>query len=177
MITGSLVRPDLTHKTVEFAGLRRAFLGGLSQTVSPWRSRDGTDYAACSTRRPVTARANPVASSAAAAATGDASFFSDPTAAICGTVIFVGAEGEDIGLDDIRRVKDGIRAVRNCLASRPAGGVRAVARGGPQHGGRSTSVGSPKLSAGTRAGRVPVRLFHPQLFTRDDGCAGTTTGT
>ena len=24
---------------------------------------------------------------------------------------------------------------------------------------------------------MPVRLFHPQLFTRDDGCAGTTTGT
>ena len=30
------------------------------------------------------------------------------------------------------------------------------------------------LSAGTREGRVPARLFDTQLFTRDDGCARQT---
>lgn len=60
------------------------------------------------------AAANPVASLGRnAAATGDGSFFSDPTTAICGPVIFVGAEGEDITLDEIERIKDGIRAARN----------------------------------------------------------------
>ena len=124
MITGFLVRPDLTHKTVKFELDSAAqFLGGLSQDrVAVAFQEDGTDYAALFNpeAKGYGAEPNPVASLGRnAAATGDASFFSDPTAAICGTVIFVGAEGEDIGLDDIRRVKDGIRAVRNSQQDQP----------------------------------------------------------
>ncbi len=124
MITGFLVRPDLTHNIVEFELDSAAqFLGGISQDrVAVAFQEDGTDYAALFNpeARANGAEPNPVASLGRnAAATGNAAFFSDPTAAICGTVIFVGAEGEDIGLDDIRRVKDGIRAVRNYQEDQP----------------------------------------------------------
>ena len=124
MITGFLVRPDLTHNLVEFELDSAAqFLGGISQDrVAVAFQEDGTDYAALFNPEAKSngAEPNPVASLGRnAAATGNAAFFSDPPAAICGTVIFVGAEGEDITLDDIRRVKDGIRAVRNYQEDQP----------------------------------------------------------
>ena len=97
MITGFLVRPDLTHNIVEFELDSAAqFLGGLGQDrVAVAFQEDGTDYAALFNPEAKAngAEPNPVASLGRnAAATGDAAFFSDPTAAICGTVIFVGAE-------------------------------------------------------------------------------------
>jgi len=118
MITGFLVRPDLTHHTVEFELEHAAqFLGGVSQDrVAVAFQEDGSDYAALFNpqARDNGAEPNPVASLGRnTSATGNPSFLTDPTSAISGSVIFVGAEGQDIGLDEIRRVKDGVRAVKN----------------------------------------------------------------
>ncbi|RSZ64239.1 hypothetical protein EAH68_04350 [Corynebacterium hylobatis] len=118
MITGFLVNPDLSHRVIEFELDQAAqFLGGVDQDrVAVSFQEDGSDYAALfnPTAKTHAAEPNPVASLArSAAATGDPAFLADPTTAISGPVIFVGAEGGDIGLDEIRRIKDGMRAVRN----------------------------------------------------------------
>ncbi|AJE66635.1 hypothetical protein [Corynebacterium glutamicum] len=118
MTYGFLVNTDLTHRAIDFDLENAAkFLGGADDgRVAVAFQEDGTLYAALysASAKDEGAAANPVASLGRnAAATGDGSFFSDPTAAICGPVIFVGAEGEDITLDEIERIKDGIRAARN----------------------------------------------------------------
>lgn len=118
MIKGFLVNPDLTHRTIEFElDAAATFLGGVSSDrVSVAFQEDGTDYAALYNPKAKDegAEPNPVASLGRnEAATGNSAFFSDPTTAICGSVIFVDAEGNDIGDEEIDRIKDGMRAVRH----------------------------------------------------------------
>lgn len=118
MTTGFLVSPDLTHRTISFEIEHAAqFLGGvIDDRVSVAFQEDGSTFAALYNPEAKAhgAEPNPVASLARnQAATGNPEFLTDPTAAISGPVIFIGAEGQDIGLDEIERVKDGIRAVRN----------------------------------------------------------------
>lgn len=118
MISGFLVSPDLSHRTISFELDHAAqFLGGVTDDrVSVAFQDDGSSFAALYNpdARANGAEPNPVASLGRGhAATGNSAFISDPTAAISGPVIFVGAEGQDIGLDEIERIKDGIRAVRN----------------------------------------------------------------
>ena len=101
MIKGFLVNPDLTHRIVEFELEAAAtFLGGVSSDrVSVAFQEDGVDYAALynPTAKTEGAEPNPVASLGRnEAATGNSAFFTDPTTAICGTVVFVDAEGEDM---------------------------------------------------------------------------------
>lgn len=118
MTRGFLVNPDLTHRSVEFELVSAAqFLGGADDArVSVAFQEDGSTYAALynSEARALGAHANPVASlGRMEAATGDSAFFSDPTTAICGSVIFIGAEGDDVGDAEIERIMDGIRAARH----------------------------------------------------------------
>ena len=118
MTTGFLVNPDLTHRVIDFELNSAAqFLGGLAtDRVSVAFQEDGSLYAALfnMTAKEQGAEPNPVASMGRNEAdTGNASFFQDPTRAICGPVIFVDAEGEDITDEEIERVKHGMRAVRN----------------------------------------------------------------
>lgn len=124
MTTGFLVNPDQTHRVIEFE-LEHAkqFLGGIdSGRVSVAFQEDGTTYAALysSEARVEGADPNPVASlGRAEAETGDSAFFTDPIKAICGPVVFVGAEGEDIGPGEIQRIKKGIEAVQNYITDAP----------------------------------------------------------
>lgn len=118
MIKGFLVNPDLTHRIVEFElDAAATFLGGVSSDrVSVAFQEDGADYAALynPTAKAEGAEPNPVASLGRnEAATGNSAFFTDPTTAICGTVVFVDAEGKDIGDEEIERIKHGMRAVRH----------------------------------------------------------------
>ncbi len=117
MITGFLVSPDLTHRSVVFE-LEQAnqFLGGVTdERVSVSFQEDGTKFAALYNPDAKSRRAepNPVASLGRnEAATGNSAFLADPVNAISGPVVFIGAEGQDIALDEIERIKNGIRAVR-----------------------------------------------------------------
>lgn len=118
MTQGFLVNPDLTHREITFELDDAAqFLGGADDVrVSVAFQEDGSTYAALysSGAKAEGAAANPVASlGRKAAATGDSAFFTDPTTAVCGPVIFIGAEGEDVGAAEIERIRDGIRAARN----------------------------------------------------------------
>lgn len=117
MLTGFLVSPDLSHRTIVFE-LEQAnqFLGGVTDDrVSVSFEEDGTTFAALYNPEAKLRRAepNPVASlGRSGAETGDSAFLADPARAISGPVIFIGAEGQDIALDEIERIKNGIRAVR-----------------------------------------------------------------
>ncbi len=118
MTKGFLVNPDLTHRIIEFEiEQAAAFLGGMaSDRVSVAFQEDGSHYAALYNPQAKAegAEPNPVASLGRNEfATGNSAFFTDPTAAICGPVIFVDAEGNDIGDEEIERVKNGMRAVNN----------------------------------------------------------------
>ncbi|MEJ5997537.1 hypothetical protein [Corynebacterium sp. H130] len=118
MTIGYLVNPDLTSRKIEFELDHAAqFLGRLdSDRVSVAFQEDGTTLAALYSQdaRAEGAEPNPVASMAKnEAATGNSAFYTDPTSAICGPVIFVGADGTDVTDADIERVEDGIRAARN----------------------------------------------------------------
>lgn len=118
MTKGFLVNPDLTHRPLEFELESVAqFLGGADDArVSVAFQEDGNTYAALynSEARALGAHANPVASlGRREAATGDSAFFSDPTTAICGPVIFIGSEGEDVGDAEIERIRNGIRAAKH----------------------------------------------------------------
>ncbi|MEJ5919125.1 MULTISPECIES: hypothetical protein [unclassified Corynebacterium] len=118
MTTGFLVYPDLTHHKIDFELDHAAqFLGGVVDgRVSVAFQEDGSTYAALynSAAKDNGAEPNPVASLGRnEAATGNSAFFQDPTTAICGPVIFVDAEGEDISDEEIERVKNGMRAVRH----------------------------------------------------------------
>lgn len=120
MINGFLVSPDHTHRTVSITKEDAAELLGSSAIekikvafndegpallalVDPEARRDG-------------AEPNPTASLGKnQEATGNPAFYTDPTAAIYGSVIFVGIEGEGEGVVDISEssielVKDGMRA-------------------------------------------------------------------
>lgn len=124
MTIGYLVNPDLTGRKIEFELEHAAqFLGRIdTDRVSVAFQEDGTTLAALFSpdARGEGAAPNPVASMAKnEAATGNAAFYTDPTSAICGPVIFVGAEGTDITEEDIERVEDGIRAARNYREDEP----------------------------------------------------------
>lgn len=124
MTKGFLVYPDLTHRIIEFEiEAAQQFLGGVTgDRVSVAFHDDGTTYAALFSAgaRAEGAEPNPVASlGRSEAETGDSAFFSDPVRAICGPVIFVGATGEDIEDEEVERVLDGIRAVRNYMSDFP----------------------------------------------------------
>lgn len=116
MPTGFLVSPDLSHRPVNFE-LEHAneFLGGVTDDrVSVAFQEDGTTFAALHSPEAKVrgVEPNPVASLGRnEAATGNSAFLADPTTAISGPVVFIGTEGRDIGLDDIERIRDGIRAV------------------------------------------------------------------
>lgn len=118
MTKGFLVNPDLTSRLVEFELEHVAmFLGGADDArVAVAFQEDGSVYVALynAQAKEEGAAANPVASLGRnAAATGNAAFFSDPAAAVCGPVIFVGAEGQDVDEAEIERINDGIRAAKN----------------------------------------------------------------
>ncbi|MDK8511259.1 hypothetical protein QP948_07590 [Corynebacterium bovis] len=51
--------------------------------------------------------------------TGNSAFLSDPTRAICGTVLFTGADGGDLTDEDVETVRRGIRAVENYREDQP----------------------------------------------------------
>lgn len=124
MTIGYLVNPDLTSRKIEFEVDHAAqFLGRLdSDRVSVAFQEDGTTLAALFSpdAREAGAEPNPVASMAKnEAATGNSAFYTDPTSAICGPVIFVGADGADVTDADIERVEDGIRAARNYREDEP----------------------------------------------------------
>lgn len=124
MTIGYLVNPDLTSRKIKFELEQAAqFLGRLdSDRVSVAFQEDGTTLAALYSpdARAEGAEPNPVASMAKnEAATGNSAFYTDPTSAICGPVIFVGAEGTDITESDIEKVNDGIRAARNYRDDEP----------------------------------------------------------
>lgn len=121
MTTGFLVSPDLSHRIIEFEIEQAAqFLGGvIDDRVSVAFHEEGETYVALfnAHAKENGAEPNPVASLGRNEAdTGNSAFISDPTRAISGPVIFVGAEGEDISITEINAVKDGIRAVRNYIA-------------------------------------------------------------
>lgn len=124
MIHGYLVNPDLTSRRIGFE-LDHAgqFLGGVDEDrVSVAFQEDGTTYAGLYSARAQAegAEPNPVASLGRnTAATGDPAFFTDPTTAISGPVIFVGAAGQDITEEEIERIEDGIRAVRAYREDQP----------------------------------------------------------
>ncbi|MGP6173902.1 hypothetical protein [Corynebacterium sp. A21] len=120
MTTGFLVSPDLSHRIIEFELEHAAqFLGGVvDDRVSVAFSEESTTYVALfnAEAKAMAAEPNPVASLGRNEAdTGNSAFISDPTRAISGPVIFVGAEGQDISIDEINAVKDGIRATRNYI--------------------------------------------------------------
>ncbi|MEJ5927929.1 hypothetical protein WG915_04760 [Corynebacterium sp. H128] len=124
MTLGYLVNPDLTSRKIEFELEQAAqFLGRVeSDRVSVAFQEDGTALAALYSpdAREDGSEPNPVASMARnEAATGNSAFYTDPTTAICGPVIFVGVAGEDISDADIERVEHGIRAARNYRADEP----------------------------------------------------------
>lgn len=124
MTIGYLVNPDLTSRKIEFELEHAAqFLGRLdNDRVSVAFQEDGNTLAALFSpdARAEGAEPNPVASMARnEAAIGNSAFYTDPTTAICGPVIFVGAEGTDVSQDDIQRVEDGIRAARNYRDDEP----------------------------------------------------------
>ncbi|ALC05070.1 hypothetical protein CDES_03085 [Corynebacterium deserti GIMN1.010] len=118
MTHGFLVNPDLTNRAIEFELEDVAkFLGGtVNGRVAVAFQEEGDLYAALysAEAKEEGAAANPVASLGRnSAATGNAAFFSDPSTAVCGPVVFVGAEGDDITQEEIDRIQDGIRAARN----------------------------------------------------------------
>lgn len=124
MTQGFLVNPDLTYRRVDFEIDHAAqFLGSADNArVAVAFQEDGSTYAALynAEAKAEGAHANPVASLGRnAAATGNAAFFTDPATAVCGPVIFVGAEGEDVGESEIDRIKDGIRAARHYRSDYP----------------------------------------------------------
>ncbi|MDU0478753.1 hypothetical protein QVA66_05825 [Staphylococcus chromogenes] len=124
MTAGYLVNPDLTSRKIEFEIEHASqLLGRLdNERVSVAFQEDGRTLAALysSEAKAEGAEPNPVASMAKnEAATGNSAFFTDPTSAICGPVIFVGADGTDITEAEIEHVNDGIRAARNYREDEP----------------------------------------------------------
>lgn len=124
MTVGYLVYPDLTSRKIEFEiDQASQFLGRLdNDRVSVAFQEDGRTLVALysSDAKKEGAEPNPVASMAKnEAATGNSAFFTDPTTAICGPVIFVGADGSDITEEEIGHVEDGIRAARNYKDDEP----------------------------------------------------------
>lgn len=124
MTIGFLVNPDQTHRIIDFElDHAKQFLGGVdSGRVSVAFQEDGSTYVALysAEARMEGAEPNPVASlGRAEAETGDSAFFTDPIKAVCGSVIFVGAEGGDIGPSEIQRIKKGIEAVQNYITDAP----------------------------------------------------------
>lgn len=120
MTTGFLVSPDLSSRVIEFEIEQAAqFLGGVvDDRVAVAFSEENKTYVALfnAEAKSLAAEPNPVASLGRNEAdTGNSAFISDPTRAISGPVIFVGAEGQDITIDEINSVKDGIRATRNYI--------------------------------------------------------------
>lgn len=120
MTTGFLVSPDLTSRIIEFEFDQAAqFLGGVvDDRVSVAFSESNKTYVALfnAEAKAHAAEPNPAASLGRNEAdTGNSAFISDPTRAISGPVIFVGAEGQDIALDEINEIKDGIRATHNYI--------------------------------------------------------------
>ncbi len=126
MITGYLVHPDLSRRTIEFELEDAAqYLGGAVEgRVSVAFQEDGSTYAALynAEAHAEGAEPNPVASLARnAASTGNSAFLQDPMRAICGPVIFVDAEGEDDADIEaiIAAVDNGVRAVENYREDQP----------------------------------------------------------
>ena len=125
MTTGYLVNPDLTSRQINFE-LEHAqqFLGGATEDrVAVAFQDDGSTYAALfnPNAKAEGAEPNPVASLARnAAATGNSAFLQDPIRAICGSVIFVDAEGQDEPIEEvIAAVENGVRAVKNYREDQP----------------------------------------------------------
>ncbi|WP_448853849.1 hypothetical protein [Corynebacterium frankenforstense] len=116
MTRGLLVQPDLSRRVVDFELDDAAeLLGGpVDGRVSVVFQEEGDVYAALYSAGAAAAGAepNPVASLARnEAATGNSAFLPDPTRAISGPVLFVGADGEDIDEETVARVDDAVRAV------------------------------------------------------------------
>ncbi|WKD60436.1 hypothetical protein CCICO_01920 [Corynebacterium ciconiae DSM 44920] len=139
MPRGLLVHPDTSSQliTVELDEAA-SYLNADGQRLSVSFRDDGTTVAALYAAEAAASGAepNPVASMGRQeAATGNSAFLSDPTAAICGPVIFVGADGTDITDADIEQVRAGIRAVHNYREDEPEdyalwrGAVLNLARG------------------------------------------------
>ncbi|MEZ2121626.1 MULTISPECIES: hypothetical protein [unclassified Corynebacterium] len=124
MSIGYLVYPDLTSRTLTFEIEEAArFLGDLeNDRVYVAFQDDGETLAALYSAgaKANGAEPNPVASMARnQAATGNSRFLTDPVSAICGPVIFIGADGADVTEKDIAKVERGIQAVRNYREDEP----------------------------------------------------------
>ncbi|WP_080793532.1 hypothetical protein [Corynebacterium pacaense] len=124
MTTGFIVDTDFTALTIEFddSTLPRYLGGFLFDQVEVSFSEIGPVFSALFdvTAKMDGAEPNPVASLGAGnRATGNSDFFTDPTAAICGRVIFLGRDGGDIGPAQIREVERGIRTVRTYQQDSP----------------------------------------------------------
>lgn len=125
MTRGYLVQPDLTAKAIEFDIDNAAeYIGGTAEdrVAVAFQQRENATLAALhmTHEQGDGVEPNAVASMAKSeAATGNSAFFTDPTTAVIGPVIFVGPEGEDISFAQIALVDDGIRAVKNYMEDEP----------------------------------------------------------
>ncbi|MBV7282003.1 MULTISPECIES: hypothetical protein [unclassified Corynebacterium] len=123
MPRGLLVHPDSSSQLITFElEDAAAYLGADGQRVSVTFRDDGTTVAALYAAAAASegAEPNPVASMGRQeATTGNSAFLTDPTNAVCGPVLFVGADGSDISDDDIEQVRSGIRAVDNYRQDEP----------------------------------------------------------
>ncbi|MBN9644052.1 hypothetical protein ACFSSC_01985 [Corynebacterium mendelii] len=123
MTKALLVEPDLSARDIDVDPTNMAPLfGDANARVSVAFDGDGTGIAAVygTDARQQGGQPNPVASMAKnRAATGNAAFFTDPTNAICGPVVFIGADGHDLSDSEAGEVADGIRAVANYIDDQP----------------------------------------------------------
>ena len=125
MPRGYLVQPDLTAKAIEFEIDDAAqYIGGTAEdrVAVAFQQRENATLAALHMTHEQGDGVEPNAVASMAkneAATGNSAFFTDPTAAVIGPVIFVGPEGEDISFEQIALVDDGIRAVKNYMEDEP----------------------------------------------------------
>lgn len=121
MTNGFLVNPDYTYEAVSFEqGNFDELLGGSDvERIRVSFTEEGPTLLAIVNQaaKGNGGQPNPIASLGKnQEATGNSAFFTDPTAAIYGPVIVVGAgseEGTDITEEEIESVKDGIRAAEN----------------------------------------------------------------
>lgn len=124
MITGYLVSPDLSHRTISFErDHAQQFLGGVDETRIEFALREeGTEYPVIfnPNAREQDGTPNPLASlGRSVTEAGNAHFFLDPARAIFGSIIFLGAEGGDITDEEITDIDYAITAVRNYMKDYP----------------------------------------------------------
>lgn len=124
MINGVLLNPDMSYRKVSFEKERVAeFLGGSSpESVEVLFKEGGVRMRALFSPEASAhgAGPNPVASLGVnRARTGNSAFFTDPTSGVCGPVIIVSLQGEDLTDHEVEEIQDGIRAAENYCEDYP----------------------------------------------------------